>query len=916
MNITLGLTELGNRIKDNLRRELQDLMNDFSKNKDLINSLLSVSPTAYQAFDEIPGSFLTPDKQHIPWGFYMGCEKLPDVKDKGKMFYFPIIHPFQAVTATAVEESNICSDLILNFVLRSIASYPIGRSIVYMMDANISGDFNALSSISTSPEDLDSDKNQFHYATLSSDKDYILNEIAEIIDSNIRNYVSKYKNLSEYNRHNTVMPVPYRFLFVKDIGGTLSENQINDLANLINLGNAAKAGVYIFFSYKKSDITIPGYGSSVNAIKKIVDLSYLLDVPKKRFATSDIELEKKSSNTNIDKTILFVENEKPPLTIMSFKDDINKQLASGKLWENPSSFQKQDGLCIPIGFENAKKIKEIDFYTASSSPHVYVGGQTGSGKTVLLQNLILNGALRYSPEELRYYLVDLKRGVSFVFYKKLPHLAALSASENRYYALSVLELFASEIEQRGNLFRQFKITKLAEFNRQAKTNNTKPLPRLIAIIDEFQELFSENDAIAAKAEKLIKVIHKQGRAFGIILVLSTQSIGGVDTDISQVGIKFSLVSNSKDSTKLIGNDAAASLRGKGRAILNTSETGEKKYNQEFQVAYIDETKELSDYVLKIYEIYLKQNHGVDSLDHLIFDDNAISAKIADNTLLLEYLKTNRQASNNKNNDIFLGMPAFCRKEHVKFHFHRNSQSNMIIVGNDRTSALRLIGAISLQFLNAYKDAEIYISDLQKQSDATYNKLSFLSSLKNEVRCTDDKEIQTTINHIHNILTKRENSPNSIHLQPEILFAIIDIKQNSSFRIKKDPFAIDQEIPPLEMLQNIIDRGPDVGIHVILYGYNDRNIDDLLPGVHKSIEIKIGLRGGNPTKILYGYGTGELVDSNGMAFILMPEDMGLSYSEGETPGDPFVVYSATGNEKLEQTVWGHLFTVLPSKKQQL
>ena len=49
---------------------------------------------------------------------------------------------------------------------------------------------------------------------------------------------------------------------------------------------------------------------------------------------------------------------------------------------------------------------------ADASPHALIGGPSGSGKTNLLLTLIASMAARYSPDELEFYLLDFKEGVS------------------------------------------------------------------------------------------------------------------------------------------------------------------------------------------------------------------------------------------------------------------------------------------------------------------------------------------------------------------------------------------------------------------------------------------------------------------------------------------------------------------------
>src|SRR5690606_37357334 len=53
--------------------------------------------------------------------------------------------------------------------------------------------------------------------------------------------------------------------------------------------------------------------------------------------------------------------------------------------------------------------------------HGVIAGQVGSGKSHLMHVTIAGLVSRYSPDELRLYLVDGKQGVEFEVYRNLPH---------------------------------------------------------------------------------------------------------------------------------------------------------------------------------------------------------------------------------------------------------------------------------------------------------------------------------------------------------------------------------------------------------------------------------------------------------------------------------------------------------------
>ena len=76
----------------------------------------------------------------------------------------------------------------------------------------------------------------------------------------------------------------------------------------------------------------------------------------------------------------------------------------------------------------------------------------------------------------------------------------IAIESEREFGLSVLQRLDAELRTRGDLFRQLGVQDLKGFR------NAQPdakLPRILLIIDEFQELFVEDDRIAQEAALLL-----------------------------------------------------------------------------------------------------------------------------------------------------------------------------------------------------------------------------------------------------------------------------------------------------------------------------------------------------------------------------------------------------------------------------
>ena len=151
----------------------------------------------------------------------------------------------------------------------------------------------------------------------------------------------------------------------------------------------------------------------------------------------------------------------------------------------------------PLGPAGAKKLQYLKLGKGTSQ-HALIAGKTGSGKSTLMHAMITSLALQYSPNEIQFYLIDFKKGVEFKLYDHyaLPHARVIAIESEREFGLSVLQQLDRELKRRGDLFRELSVQDVAGFR---KTGHADPMPRILLIIDEFQEIFVEDDKIAQDA---------------------------------------------------------------------------------------------------------------------------------------------------------------------------------------------------------------------------------------------------------------------------------------------------------------------------------------------------------------------------------------------------------------------------------
>lgn len=149
-------------------------------------------------------------------------------------------------------------------------------------------------------------------------------------------------------------------------------------------------------------------------------------------------------------------------------------------------------------------------------PHVLLGGSTGSGKSILLKLLIMQCIKKDSV----VYIADFKGGVDF---PAVWHEMCNIVTDEKDL-LKILNAFVDELEQRKEEFRKYGVANIDEYNRGLGLD----LPRVILACDEVAEvldktgLSKENKETVSKIEAKLSIIARQGRAFGIHLILATQ----------------------------------------------------------------------------------------------------------------------------------------------------------------------------------------------------------------------------------------------------------------------------------------------------------------------------------------------------------------------------------------------------------
>jgi DNA segregation ATPase FtsK/SpoIIIE, S-DNA-T family len=278
-----------------------------------------------------------------------------------------------------------------------------------------------------------------------------------------------------------------------------------------------------------------------------------------------------------------------------------------ELWTYDSS----RSLCAAIGMTGARDKLEflVGMYADGSyePAHALLAGTTGSGKSYTLHAIIFSLALRYSPEELELYLLDYKEGVEFQIYvtpdcqgtanalsdpdpaKMLPHAKVISIESDAEFGLSVLERAIAEIETRSAAFKSVGASGLESYRK----STGKTLPRLLIVIDEYQQMYLGADSrLCDRLNDALEQITKQGRSFGVHLLLGSQSprVANFRNQIyEQISVRMAMSMGQTTAGMIMaeGNTSVVKLLDRSGKIAYNDRLGEKDCNRIGQVAFID-----------------------------------------------------------------------------------------------------------------------------------------------------------------------------------------------------------------------------------------------------------------------------------------------------------------------------------------
>lgn len=401
---------------------------------------------------------------------------------------------------------------------------------------------------------------------------------------------TQYSNLLEYNKCTPARAEKFNLLIVYDFPECFDSRTIDLLQNILK--NGGRCGIFTVICLNK-DIRYSSYDNIDEKIEGLKKYSSNIEYRDRKYQllpfNLPLSIKEPLSNNNIEQFVSSYSDvsDKIKNKGLSFEDVLDRELFSRDL---------SSGLSIPVGIGDGEKVVPVVFGKGSSH-HALVAGATGSGKSTLLHTIIISSMLHYSPDLLNLYLMDFKSGTEFKVYdsKHLPHIKLLALDAMQEFGESILEDLVAEISRRSDEFKRVGASKLGEYVKETG----KPMPKILVIMDEFQNLFNDstNRKVAYHCAELTKRIVTEGRSYGIHLIMATQSTKIISNltiesgTIEQMRIRIGMKCGEWDANYLFTdrNDARAleMMKGPiGTAVMNPEYTEEA--NIGFRAAYCDD----------------------------------------------------------------------------------------------------------------------------------------------------------------------------------------------------------------------------------------------------------------------------------------------------------------------------------------
>lgn len=176
------------------------------------------------------------------------------------------------------------------------------------------------------------------------------------------------------------------------------------------------------------------------------------------------------------------------------------------------------------------------FLDLMSFHHMALCGLAGSGKSTFLKTMLYSLVMKYTPDDVNFYILDLSAGALSVF-RNTPHCGAFLTKENEADFDRMLVLIQEMVEERKKLFAEAEVYSYADY---VKLHN---LPVILVVIDGWTNI---NEF--AKGQQYSLYISKDMRDaanYGIRFIFSVNHLNEFSARVNQE-IDYKIALQAKD----------------------------------------------------------------------------------------------------------------------------------------------------------------------------------------------------------------------------------------------------------------------------------------------------------------------------------------------------------------------------------
>ncbi len=733
--------------------------------------------------------------------------------------------PTMLITASG-QGRAVGVELLQAMMLRMITAMPPGKVRFTILDPIGLGDnFQSYMHLADSDEKLIGGRIWSESRDIEEQLSRLTNHMEVVLQKYLR---SEYNSIHEYNAQAGEVAEPFQVLVISDFPGNFTEASAKRLLSLVTGG--PRCGIYTLIG---SDIKLRmPTDFQLDEIKaNAVWLDW--DASQNRFvwqndAFDSLPLElaqPPAPEVMVDTLRLIGEDAKNAVKVEVPFSVVEP--TTEELWTQTCGSE----LLIPIGRAGANRLQYVRLGKGTSQ-HLLVAGKTGSGKSTFLHALVTSAAMHFSPDEVQFYLVDFKKGVEFKSYAthRLPHAKVIAIESEREFGLSVLERLDEELRVRGENFRDAGVQNLEDY-RTARPK--EKVPRVLLIVDEFQELFVEDDRLAQESSLLLDRLVRQGRAFGIHVLLGTQTLAGAysiaRSTLGQMAIRVALECSEADAHLILSderNTAARFLSRPGEAIYN-AQNGLVTANEPFQVVWLPDRDRAAR--LDALDEH-RHNLELPKPESIVFEGNSPADPLA-NRYLVELIE-------DQVDDRAAGLPprawlgdAVAIKPPTHTELGRHPGANLLVVGADEASALGILSTAVISLMAA-EESELYVLDGSRQGEIGHehwqNIVGSLCSKAPDAKLhyADQTGVAETIGKIAEVVADREAEGGSENHR-SIYLVLHNGARLRELRRREDDFSFGSSSEPKradQLLTEILKNGPAVGVHTLIWSdsYNSVN----------------------------------------------------------------------------------------------